>query len=113
MEQWVPVITILAAASPGLIVHLIGAIVSVVYWQRTPLPSKLLLAASIGLSLLIILQAFAQGWYYPAMMGEGHLSAPQVAMRGAIFTISYNVLYAGMFALLIWAVFAGRRKETE
>jgi len=113
MEQWLPILSILLGMSPSLIVYLIGMTMSFVYWRRFRTANLLLLLACLGSVLLLLIQAVLRGWYFPHLYATTDTSNVQRAIQTVVFGIGLNLLDAIMFALMIWAVFAGRRKQVE
>lgn len=113
MMEWLPVFSILAGLSPGFVVYLIGIVVSLVYRGRFPMPSRIVLIACTGYILLDVLQAIAHGWHLPHMRAATESTNVQLAIQTTVLSLGISILYAGMSGLMIWAVFAGRRKKTK
>jgi len=89
---------VIAAAFAGIIVAAIG-------WQRAPRAAMLLLIASLVNLLLTLVNVWLYGVYVPQLTSETRYAAMQLI---GMWSMVMGIVHAVTYALMIWAVFAGR-----
>jgi hypothetical protein len=104
----IPCLTQLLAQSPVLLVYLIGLILALVFWQRCPIPSLLVLVASVLLLLVAVTQTCVTQYLIQARteMGWTH------EKLGWVFSavgLTGSCLRAAALGLFLAAVFIQRR----
>lgn len=96
---------LLLGNSPVIIASFAGIIVAAVGWQRAPRAALLLMIASVVNLLLAMVTVWLYGVYVPQLPSEGRYASMQmIGIWGAVAGVLHGVAYA----LMIWAVFAGR-----
>ncbi|WP_242107163.1 hypothetical protein [Luteimonas aquatica] len=113
MAQLIPIFAILAGNLPLLLVLFTGGALALIWQDRAPRACRLLLIACVAEVLLIAVQAIVHGGLLPRLVNEGGLSSSQISIYYSVVGLSFNIVDAGLFALVIWAVFAGRGERTE
>jgi hypothetical protein len=99
----------LASRAPTLLVYAIGVILAIVYWQRYPRPCLLVLLAVCLSGFALVASAFLF-MYLPRAMADFGWAHEQLGMIvGAVGFVS-SVLHAIATAMLLGAVFVGRRQ---
>jgi hypothetical protein len=103
-----PILLSLFKDLPMIAVALGAMAVAVVFWQRAPLSSLLLLLAS-ALSVVLLL-------LYPlAYELAAHLAPSGVqsaAKLNFVFGLGWSLFRAGFLALLVFAIYAGRNQRS-
>jgi uncharacterized membrane protein YoaK (UPF0700 family) len=98
-------IGLLLGNSPTIIASFVGIIVAAVCWQRAPRASMLLLIASVANLLLAMINVWLYGVYIPQLPAETRFASVQmIGIWGAVAGVLHGVAYA----LMIWAIYAGR-----
>ena len=98
---------------PLFIVWLVGLVLSLVYWKKNPKVSLLTLISTAG--FLVTSPVFTYlNTRMPLIMQERGLSATQLGARYAILGITHSLVSAGLWVLLLVAIFGfGSRQGLE
>lgn len=96
---------LLLGNSPAIAVSFAGIIVAAIGWQRAPRAAMLLMIASVVNLLLAFVTVWLYGVYVPQLPSETRYASLQMI---GVWSAVAGVLHAVAYALLIWAVFAGR-----
>jgi sugar phosphate permease len=99
----------LVSRAPALLVYAIGVILAIVYWQRYPRPCLLVLLAVCLSGFALVASAFLF-MYLPRAMADFGWPREQFGMIIGIVNFAASVLHASATAMLLGAVFAGRRQ---
>ncbi|MGZ9272457.1 MAG: hypothetical protein ACXW6T_25315 [Candidatus Binatia bacterium] len=100
----------LAYATPSLIVYLVGMVLAVIFLRKYPGPALLTLLAAIILLVTTVGVAFGQAYLATQRLEYGW-SAVQYSQRLYLVTIPGSILRALGAALLLAAVFVGRKSK--
>ena len=101
----------LAYAVPTLIVYLVGMVLAVIFVRKYPRPALLTLFATIILLVTTVGITFAQG-YLSTLRLEYGWSQIQYGQRLSLVSIPGSILRGLGTALLLAAVFVGRKSKT-
>ena len=102
-----PYLSMFLASAPLLIAYLVALTMALVYWSQHPLPSALVLAASIILLVTTIVQPIVQQQLFSMRTSNGW-STQQYAQWISLIGMGFSLFRAAAFGLMVWAVFAGR-----
>ncbi len=102
----------LLANAPPMAAAVIGVVVAGVFWRKMPDSALLLLLASI-IEIVVLL---ASGWYhfayFPAAVQAHEQTTMELARHAAVFGMATSVAQGIVFGLLVWAVAAGRGRQS-
>lgn len=101
----------LAYSGPVIVVYLVGLVLAVIFIRKYPVPAILTLLATIILLGNIFGIAFAQAYFIRARLGSGGPMASYSTMMSVVSIIG-SIMRALGSALLLAAVFAGRKSQT-
>lgn len=107
MNSYSPLIGTLAASIPVLLAYLIAIVVALAYIGQYPRPATLTLIAAITLLVTTVVQQVIQINLVSMWRTRGWTASQYSAAIGGI-SLVFNILRAGAFGLLTWAVFSGR-----
>ncbi len=99
----------LASRAPNLVVYAIGLILAFVYWRRYPRPC-LLVCTALCLAAFALVSSALLFTYLPRAMVEFGWDHQLFGRIFGTVSVAVNVLHAGATALLLSAVFVGRRQ---
>ena len=99
----------LAYSGPVIVVYLVGLVLAVIFIKKYPVPAILTLLAIIILLGNIFGIAFAQAYFIRARLG-GSMASYSTMM--SVVSIIGSIMRALGAALLLAAVFAGRKSQT-
>jgi small-conductance mechanosensitive channel len=97
---------------PVLIVCLVGIVLALVFWSRSPMVSAFVLISASLLLLVSIAYLFASPTVLNASSKEGWTSERTALIVGAI-SVVYTVIRAAGLGLLLAAAFTGRPAPSE
>src|SRR4051794_10979853 len=100
----------LVPRSPTLLVYLVGLVLAFVLWRRFPRPC-LLVALAMSLALLVNIVSAFLFVYITTVMIDG-LNHQQVGFMLSANSITATILHGVAIAMLLAAVFVGRRQYT-
>lgn len=93
---------------PGVLVALLGIILASVFWKRGPGAALMTLLASVFLLVLGLVSIGLNTYFWSALV-DGAWSHETYALASRILGIATSLLRAVCVALIIIAVFLGRR----
>jgi hypothetical protein len=99
----------LASRVPTLLVCAVGLILAIVYWKRYPRPCLLVFTALCLAVFALVTSAFLF-MYLPRAMVDLGWDHQRVGAIIGVVAFTANLLQAGAMALLLSAVFVGRRQ---
>jgi hypothetical protein len=99
----------LVSQSPVLVVYVVGMILALVFWGRCPGAAGLTLAALLLLLVLAIGQTYLNLHLNFSRFDRDVDERQQLAMASTVMNLVASLLRAGALALLLAAVFSGRR----
>lgn len=102
-------LTQLASRAPTLLVYAIGLTLAVVYWKRYPRPCLLVFLALCLSGFTLVSSAFLF-MYLPRAMADFGWADQQFGLIIGVVSFTANMLHAGATAMLLSAVFVGRRQ---
>jgi hypothetical protein len=98
----------LLSQGPMLLAYLVGAILALVFWRRCPSPARLTLIATLLLLVVSLVQSFLVSFFVQARVDQGW-SYEQVGLIMAVLGLVASLIRVTAFALLLTAVFMGRK----
>ena len=107
-SYWSAILAQLAAQTPLWCALFAGLVTAGVFWGRWPRPALLVLLATVLYGLLTAVQS-------PSFLWLTHLQAThfwsmkEVGLRSLVMSVTFSLLHAVVYALLLTAAFVGRR----
>ncbi len=89
----------------------VGIVTASLFWGRSPRPALLVLLATLLLGFVAAVQPFAFIWLSRLQITH-FWSLKEFGLRSLLMSITFSVLHAVGYALLLLAAFVGRRPAT-
>jgi hypothetical protein len=105
----VAMFSMLLGQLPQMIIWLVGVGLALMHRERVPRRARLALIAFTGFLILAVAAAFINSYFTFMLMGSG---PTQVAAALAASNIVLAIISAGLWILLLMALFGGEKVET-